>query len=128
MKKFKYFFHLAKIYFNFITAKQSLDYLPVKLWIETTSRCNLSCTLCPNKDLDGEQKGDMDLDLYKKIIDEAKDFVYEVNLFHRGEPLLHPDIIDMIEYAKKSGLKTRIHTNGVLLNEELSARHHKFRA
>ena len=121
MKKFKHFFHLAKIYFNFLSARQSLGYLPAKLWIETASRCNLSCILCPNKDLDKKQKGDMDFDLYKKIIDGSKDFVHEVNLFHRGEPLLHPDIIEMIKYAKKAGLKTRIHTNGVLLNEGLAS-------
>jgi hypothetical protein len=31
----------------------------------------------------------MELDLYKKIVDEAKDYVFDINLVHRGESLLH---------------------------------------
>jgi radical SAM protein with 4Fe4S-binding SPASM domain len=48
------------------------------------------------------------------------DYVYDVNLFHRGEPLLNKNIIDMIEYSVTRGVKTRIHTNGVLLDKDLS--------
>ena len=62
----------------------------------------------------------MDFSLYKKIIDEVKDYVFDVNLFHRGEPLINPRIIDMIKYANENKIKTRIHTNGALLNENLS--------
>ena len=62
----------------------------------------------------------MDFDLYKKIIDEVKDYVFDVNLFHRGEPLLHPKILDMISYAHHSNIKTRVHTNGTLLNDKFS--------
>ncbi|GAH58289.1 unnamed protein product [marine sediment metagenome] len=62
----------------------------------------------------------MDLGLYKKIIDEVKNYVYDINLFHRGEPLLHPSIIDIISYANNKNIKTRIHTNSTLLTPELS--------
>jgi radical SAM protein with 4Fe4S-binding SPASM domain len=62
----------------------------------------------------------MEMDLYKKIIDEAQDFVFDINLAHRGESLLHPDIIAAIQYAQDRGLFTRLHTNGSLLTEELS--------
>ena len=38
----------------------------------------------------------------------------------RGESFLHPDIIDLIEYAKKSGvLDIQVTTNGTLLNETM---------
>ncbi len=49
--------------------------------------------MCPNKDLTKEQKGFMDFDLFKKIVDEAKDFVFDVHLLHRGESLLHPRLL-----------------------------------
>jgi len=94
--------------------------MPVKLWIETTNRCNLKCGICFNKEIPDSEKGDMDLNLYKRIIDEAEGSVYDINLFHRGEPLLHPDIIKMISYAKNKGIKTRIHTNATLLVLELA--------
>jgi radical SAM protein with 4Fe4S-binding SPASM domain len=76
--------------------------------------------MCPNKDLKKEDKGKMSFDLYKKILDEAAEFVFDINLAHRGESLLHPDIIEMIEYANSKDLFTRLHTNGSLLTEDLS--------
>jgi radical SAM protein with 4Fe4S-binding SPASM domain len=94
--------------------------MPVRLWIEITNRCNLKCRFCVNKDIPSALKGDMDFNLYKKIINEATGSVYDINLFHRGEPLLHPKLIPIISYAKNRGIKTRIHTNATLLNPELS--------
>jgi MoaA/NifB/PqqE/SkfB family radical SAM enzyme len=61
----------------------------------------------------------MDFQLFKKIIDEIAGKVHDVNLFHRGEPLLNSDLIPMIAYAAENGVKTRIHTNATLLNKEL---------
>lgn len=60
----------------------------------------------------------MDFEMYRGIIDEASGFAYDINLFHRGESLLHPKIYEMIEYASRKGLKTRLHTNATLLTEE----------
>ena len=120
MKKIKYLFRLFIIYFTYIFKKQKVSYLPIRLWVETSSRCNLKCRLCINKDMPINMKGDMDFKLYKKIIDEVKDYVFDVNLFHRGEPLIHPQIVEMIKYAGKNNIKTRLHTNGVLLTPELS--------
>ncbi len=61
----------------------------------------------------------MDFKLYKKIIDEAAGKVHDVNLFHRGEPLLNKNIVPMIAYASRRGIKTRIHTNATLMNKKL---------
>ncbi|MCL4376990.1 MAG: radical SAM protein [Actinobacteria bacterium] len=120
MKNIKHFFILPKIYLSYIFKKRKCSYMPIRLWIETSSRCNLECRLCVNKDIDPGLKGDMDFDLYKKIIDQIKDYAFDINLFHRGEPLLNPKIVDMVRYANINGIKTRIHTNATLLNENLS--------
>jgi len=120
MKKIKHVLNLARIYINYILRKTYCNYLPIRLWIELSSRCNLKCRLCINKDIPSHLKGDIDFDLYKKIIDEVKDYVYDINLFHRGEPLLHPHLIDIISYAHARNIKTRIHTNATLLTPDLS--------
>jgi radical SAM protein with 4Fe4S-binding SPASM domain len=60
----------------------------------------------------------MEFSLFKAIIDEAKNFVYDMNLHHSGESLLHPEIIEMIRYAKQAGIYTRMHTNATLLDQE----------
>ena len=120
MEKSKHLVYLSKILLSYIRKKEILGYAPIKLWIETTSRCNLRCGLCINRKLPSSQKKDMDIVLYRGIIDQAAGTVQSVNLFHRGEPLLHPDITHMISYAAGKGIKTSIHTNAVLLNDELS--------
>jgi radical SAM protein with 4Fe4S-binding SPASM domain len=76
--------------------------------------------MCPNKDLNKSDKGYMDMSLYKKIVDQAAPFVFDINLAHRGESLLHPQLIEAIAYAKNKGLYTRLHTNGSLLTEDIS--------
>lgn len=64
----------------------------------------------------------MDFTLFKKIIDEASTFASDVNLLHRGESLLNPEIIQMTKYAREKDLITKLHTNGTLLDEEMSCK------
>ena len=45
--------------------------------------------------------GYMEFDLFKKIIDECgRNGVFSIRISFRGEPLLHPQAFEMIEYAK----------------------------
>jgi radical SAM protein with 4Fe4S-binding SPASM domain len=63
----------------------------------------------------------MDLELYKKIIDEIADENLQtiVRPFDGGEPLLREDIEELIRYAKDKGINyVSLNTNGVLLNEK----------
>jgi radical SAM protein with 4Fe4S-binding SPASM domain len=62
----------------------------------------------------------MDWDLFQRIVDDVSRRTAEMVLHHRGESLLHPRIGDMIQYAHTRGLKTILHTNATLLNEEKS--------
>jgi len=109
---------LLKAYYNYIRRNTGLSYFPVRVWIEVTNKCNLKCPMCPNKDIPGKDKGFMDFELYKNIIDQLGPKVNDIYLFHRGEPLLHPQLTDMIAYAKKTPATVRIHTNGTLLNRD----------
>ncbi len=120
MNRTKHLLRLTKIFFSYLKRIEVPEYMPSRLWIETTSRCNLRCSLCVNKNIPVSQKKDMDIDLYKRIINEAAGAIYDVNLFHRGEPLLHPQIVDMISYAAAKKIGTRLHTNGTLLDRKLS--------
>lgn len=120
MVPFNYWFRLIKLLFFYRNRSIKLPYLPVRLWVELTSCCNYRCVMCPNKDLRKEDKGFMDFDLYRKIVDESKDFVFEINLAHRGESLMHPKLIEAISYAGKNRIFTRLHTNGSLLTDDIS--------
>jgi radical SAM protein with 4Fe4S-binding SPASM domain len=122
MTKLDYYRRLWRMFRGYRKKRTRLDYLPIRLWIEPTSVCNLRCVMCPNKDLTRDQKGFMDLGLFRKIVDEAKGFVFDVHLLHRGESLLHPDFFEMVRYAHDAGLVTRFHTNGTLLDEDKARR------
>jgi len=119
-KKIEHFSRMLRIFFAYSFHKSKVNSLPVRLWIEPTNLCNLHCAMCLNKDLPSQERGNMDFALFRKIIDEASGFAYDIYLHHRGESLLHPRIFDMIAYAKEKGLYTRLHTNATLLNREKS--------
>ncbi len=96
---------------------------PLNVIVEPGNYCNLNCTTCANNKLT-RPKGQMNILLYKKIIDEMA----EKNPYSRlwldfyGEPLiLKFKLYYMIDYAKKRGLKNiNINTNGTLLDEEMA--------
>ncbi len=103
MTKREYYRRLWAIFRSYRKRETVLPYLPIRLWIEPTSFCNLKCVMCPNKDLDRRDKGYMPLELFRKIVDEAAGFIHEANLIHRGESLLHPDFFEMVRYAGRGG-------------------------
>lgn len=113
---------LVQILWNYRIARtNTVPYPPYRLWVEPTALCNLRCTYCPNKELSKQQSlGFMDLSLFEKIIDEARDWVHDINVHHRGEALLHPQFIDMVNYAGANGVFTKLHTNATRLDHELS--------
>jgi len=118
--KIKYYQQLFKIYRNYKKHKIEVSTLPLRLWTELDSRCNLKCVMCPNKELAASQQGSMSWEVFKKVIDEASEFVYDMALHHRGESMLHPDAVKMISYAASKINITKLHTNGTLLNPELN--------
>ncbi|MEM0021382.1 MAG: tungsten cofactor oxidoreductase radical SAM maturase [Fervidicoccaceae archaeon] len=87
------------------------------LYIEPTTRCNLSCKICFKQHW-FDKEGDMDWNLFKKLIEESADFpkLRTVIFGGIGEPTVHPRIADMVSEAKKRGLKVAITTNGLFLS------------
>lgn len=89
--------------------------LPQYIDIELNTSCNLKCDPCPYKQTHKKPEF-MELDLYKKIIDQI-DWDASIKLCQRGEPLLSPILEEAIEYANKKGLRTVINTNGLMLDK-----------
>ncbi|MFH0786876.1 MAG: radical SAM/SPASM domain-containing protein [Pseudomonadota bacterium] len=120
MATYKGLKRLYRIWQAFRKGETFLTYPPLRIWIELTDHCNLKCPLCPNQLLPKGEKGYISLELFKKIIDQISREVYDLNLFHRGEPLLHPHLIELITYAQGRGIPCRIHTNATVLSNSLS--------
>lgn len=77
--------------------------------------------MCPRQRIE-KVSGMMDLNLYKKIISEVKNYLPVTFVpFFRGESLLHPNFLEIIKIAKDAGLgPIQFTTNAMLLDREIS--------
>jgi len=92
----------------------------IKLAIETTSRCNLQCSMCGHPTLT-RPKQDMDFDLFTRIISDVRRNKYFIHQMHlMGEPLMDRLFERRIEHLAKHDIKVRnsFSTNCVLLTPE----------
>ena len=98
---------------------RSLAKVPPEVNIETISICNARCTMCPIDKLTRPKKA-MDMDLFKKIVDECLAAgVKSIKLHNYGEPLLTPNFDQMLEYIRQRSQEIDIQfaTNGSLLSD-----------
>lgn len=86
-----------------------------KIQIEPTTKCNYRCKIC-TRVCHGVPENYIDFDLYIKIINNFE-FVETIHLQGLGEPLLHPDILDLISRANNKARYVTTVTNGSLLTE-----------
>ena len=94
---------------------------PSIIRIGPTNRCTAKCCYCPREHVYGRGSGYMEFSFYQRIIDWAKkNKVPAIGFALWGEPLLHPRILEMIDIAHKSGLKIRLSTNAIVLNQKLA--------
>ena len=105
---------------HFITPR-----FPTHLEIEASSACQMRCPMCKTTQMIKQGvifQGKMDMDLYRKIInDTVGQSLYSIKLSWRGEPLLNPNIIDMVRYAKDKGVRdVAFLSNGERLTPELT--------
>ena len=101
---------------------------PYCLFIDPCSLCNFKCRFCAMQASEEPlpfKKQLMPMELYKKIIDDISGFPDKLKMLRlaaHGEPLLHPQLPEMIRYAKEKGVTefVEIVTNGSLLKPELN--------
>ncbi len=88
--------------------------------IESTNHCNADCVTCTRKIME-RQTGVMDMELFKKIVDEcAGQKVRCIHLHNFGEPFLDKKIFEKIAYVKERGMETRLFTNLSLINRAMA--------
>ncbi len=92
-----------------------------RVYIEATSLCNLNCITCV-RNVWSDETGHMDMATFHNIVRQLDDFpdVQSVTLAGFGEPLYHPEILNMARAIKDLGLELNISTNGTLLDAELA--------
>ena len=114
-------YRLYRLRWNWAPKLRYVTRYPTHIDFETTNKCNLRCVMCAREFMEAN-KGEIDFDLFKKVIDEAAgNGLKSIKLNWRGEPLIHPKVPEMVEYAKNKGvIEVMFNSNGILLTKELS--------
>ena len=104
-------------FIRFMTQAEHNFNLPKNLYLETTNRCNLRCRGCILYDGRREPERDISLRDFYLITDQLTD-LERVTLHGVGEPLLNPDLPEMIRHLKKRKVYTLFNSNGILLDKK----------
>lgn len=86
--------------------------MPAQYFIDPINVCNLRCPLCPTGlGVLARPRGRMGVADFSRVVDEIAPYAYRVELYNWGEPLLHPDISAMIEYASQRRITVGLSSN-----------------
>jgi radical SAM protein with 4Fe4S-binding SPASM domain len=102
-----------------VTGRAEIAGLPVSIGAELTNNCNLNCPECSSGS--GQMKrarGFMDIELFNRVMKELSPYLYNINLYFQGEPMMHPDFFLFLKSC--SGIHSVVSTNGHFLSEENS--------
>jgi MoaA/NifB/PqqE/SkfB family radical SAM enzyme len=93
------------------------------LFVEITNACNFKCTWCPDEIMD-RRRGFMKKEKVFRILDEVAEKrgwmgpLYPVKLHQMGEPMLHPDLVEIVARAEQQGVPIELNTNCGLITPE----------
>lgn len=94
----------------------SKDKKPVVVW-NCTRTCNLRCQHC-YAGSDAQSYDELTTEEAKAMIDDLAAFGSPVLLFSGGEPCLRPDLVELMSYARRAGMRAVLSTNGTLITPE----------
>ncbi|NTU69123.1 MAG: radical SAM protein [Chlorobiaceae bacterium] len=92
-------------------------YYPEALHVELTTRCNLQCHFCYRKSGPHEAERRMPTDMLLDILRHLVNKGLQVVEITGGEPLLHPDIVEIVTTCAGMLPLTTILTNGTLIDD-----------
>ncbi len=97
------------------SAKRLVDRKPLQCSLYVTDRCNLDCSYCTEYDNSVPHPPLEDL---KKWLRKIRELGTMRIALVGGEPLLHPDIVELVRYCRELGFATSLTTNGFLLTRK----------
>lgn len=97
---------------------------PVVVW-NVTRGCNLRCIHCYTDSTARHYPGELTTRQGKALLEDLARFGIPALLFSGGEPLLRPDLFELVDYAVSRGIRPTLSTNGVLITEDVARRIHQ---
>jgi len=105
------------------TIKEEREFSLNQIYFYLTEGCNLACRHCwiaPKYQAGGHKYPSLDLNLFQSILRQAKLMKVPSVKLTGGEPLLHPQIHEILDIIRTEGLGLTVETNGVLCTPELA--------
>lgn len=84
--------------------------------------CNMTCPHCYVAAGSKPSPGDLSLAEARRVIDDLASAGVSTLIVSGGEPLLRPDLFELISHARACGLSVQLSSNGVLIDEPIAAR------
>ncbi len=99
------------------------DFPLKEIYFYLTEGCNLICRHCwlsPKYQKENISYPVLSIELIKSIINQAKPLGLTAVKLTGGEPLLHPEILEILKIIKVQNLSFSMETNGILCTAELA--------
>lgn len=93
-------------------------FVPRLIAWEITRSCNLQCKHCRAAAQAGAYEGELSLGEIKKVIDNVAAHFQPIVILTGGEPMLRPDLLDIVRYTRGAGLRPVMATCGTMLTED----------
>src|SRR4026207_475654 len=90
-------------------------YKPIYVKIKINYGCNLKCEMC--KHWRETREPPISMDRFKEVITELGELGCKKIHFSGGEPMLRPQLPDLVEYATGLGIRVTMTTNGTLVDK-----------
>ncbi len=99
-------------YYELKRGASRLKARPVKLIFDPTNACQLACPLCPTGlGMIDRRTGHASLDLFRRLMDQVGDYVFLVDFYNWGDPLLNPRLNEFIAIAHSHNVISTISSN-----------------
>lgn len=102
-----------------IVPKTASERRPIVVW-NITRACNLKCVHCYNDSGNSKADDELSTEEAKTVLDDLEQFGVPSVLFSGGEPLMRPDLFELIGHAVERGLRAVISTNGTLITADMA--------
>lgn len=103
-------------------AQTSERFVPLVMSWNVTRECNMKCSHCYINATEKKLDNELTTQEAKKLMDQICQVSRPLLILSGGEPLLRPDIFELIEYGSAKGLKMGLGSNGSLIDDAVAGK------
>ena len=103
-------------------AENTKKFVPLVMSWNVTRECNMKCSHCYINATEKGLKNELTTQEGKMLMDQIRQVSSPLLILSGGEPLLRPDIYELISYGSSKGLKMGLGSNGSLIDDDTAGK------